>query len=190
MSLLLTAALALSSSAYYTSPTHPGRHYDCAKPGTVVEYENDQVVFLCGGLTETTTRSFWKGKVVHWQVADPSKLLVKSTGPLSQAEVDATALAQLQAPFYDSSEKRMVRIMGTGLALDAVTTLAFGFGGACHEAMPVPGLGLAVAGYSFMHTRRGARKSARYFTWSHDKLAYTAGATHAAAGLHNLFTCT
>jgi hypothetical protein len=187
---------AFASQSYATDPAHPGRHYDCSQPGTVVAYENDQVVFLCGGITEQVKHGFFKDKQVVWRVVDPSKLLAKSAPgeSLSTEQANAIVLAQLQAPFYDSSEKRMVHFLVGGIALDLVTTATLGYGsGTCSEAAPIashlPGLSLALNTAVAVHSYRGAKRSPRYFTWSKDRSAWGLGGAHAIAGVHNLLTC-
>jgi len=193
--LLAFAGSVSANSDYYTNPQHPGRHYDCNKPGVVVAYENSDVIILCGAITERVERHFFKDRMTYWAVVDPSKILVKSPEgvKLSPEEAATVALRQLQEPFYDSSEKRMVRFMGAGLALDLVTSVAGVSSGVCSEAGPIAGhvpyLSLVLAGYTFVHTRHGAMKSPRYFTWSKDKAAWAVGATHGIAGVHNLLTC-
>lgn len=193
--LLSTVAFA-GNTDYYTNPNSPGRHYSCdnAFEGKVA-YENDRVVFLCGGLVESKTKSFLRGEVTTWRAVDSSKLLVKSAEgvKLSGEQAAAVALDQLQTPFYDSAEKRHVRVLGAGLAMDAIGTAVGLGGGVCSEAGPIAGhlpvLSLAINGYYFYQTRKLAVATPRYFSTSKDFMPYVVGGSHALAGLHNLITC-
>jgi hypothetical protein len=191
---LVTLPAFAASQAYATDPLGAGRHWQPTPDG--VCYENDQVLFLCGGFSEVKTRSFWKGETTTWRVVDPSKLFAKAPvgGKLTTEQANAIILAQVQQPFYDRSERRQVRFLGAGLALDVVGTAAGISSGMCSEAGPIarhlPVLSVAINGYYFVHTRNLARATPRYFTTSKDRLPYVVGATHAVAGLHNLLTCT
>lgn len=201
LALAASSPMAHASDAYYTNPEHPSRHYDCARTGAVVAYENSDVIFLCGGLDVRTEKHFLRGDVVHWQVRDASKLLVKLPGAIpvdKQAEaqvfIDQLALAQLTEPFYDSAEKRQVRFLGAGLALDLLGTAAGLGGGVCSEVGPVashvPVLSVLISGGYFLHARHSAKRTPRFFTTSSQFAPYVIGAEHTVAGLHNLLTCT
>lgn len=201
--LLMIPSVSLASNKYYTDPTHPGRHYDCAK-GALVAYENNEVIIMCGAVHLRKERRIIKGTLEHWTIVNPKGVLVK--GPahdhctdvehnhpvLSQAEVDAIALGQFQTPFYDSSEKRMVRIKGFAIGADLITTVAGLSIGNCSEAGPlkrVPYLGLAIGVGDVFLTRHDAKKSPRFFTSSKDKLAWAPAITHSAAAVNNLVKC-
>ena len=193
---MTTIAALVLLTAYYTAPDHPGRHWDCSKPDAVVEYENDQVIILCGAITQTKVKrqSLRQGPYTRWEIVDPSGVLVKGEvgNTRTQAEIDAIALAQLQDPFYDSGEKKLVKWKWIALGADAVTT-AYGIRlGPCMEGglfRKVPGLGLLIAVDDVMRTRHQAKKSPRFFTVSRYKATWAPVATHGAAAVNNLFRC-
>jgi len=200
--LLLFAAPAFAGeSDYYTKADHPGRHYDCTKPledgsPAVVAYENDRIIVLCENFSYK--RVWPKGMralVEPWSWrwdADRSAFLVKGP-PMTQEEIDAVIFAQMGDPFYDSSERRMVKWNGWMLAADLLTT-AYGikFGG-CREANPImaqtPVLGAGLSLWQFMDTRARAKKTSRFFTASRDFEPWVPVATHGAAAVNNVIRC-
>lgn len=194
--LFFISSMAFAGDAYYTSPTHPGRHYDCTKPDTVVAYENDRVIYLCGGISEKITRrrGWLHGERVAWKVEDANKLLVKinSGESFTDEQLGHMAIAPLTDPFYDSSEKRMVHWQGAMLVADAATTVVGLNIGVCSEAglfrhVPVLGLGIAAGGW--YATRRLSMATPRYYSASSDGLAWLPVATHGIAAVHNLARC-
>lgn len=205
LALAASPTLAADNAAYHSDPASGGRHYDCSVPGTVIEYENSDVIWECGGLELVLEKRFPRETIAHWKIVDPSKMYVKSApsqvcvggtcvdvlGPgMPQELVNEITLAQLTEPFYSSGEKRKVRALGAGLALDLIGT-AVGLGGACSEAGLIagklPGLSLVINGGYFLHTRSAAKRTPRFFDT--DKTAYFPAATHAAAGISNLLKC-
>ncbi len=191
LSLLLFPTYAAAN--YYDDPKDAGRHWE-EKSGGVC-YENDEVFFMCGGLEITYEKRFPKETLVHWKVVDPNLLLAKSPEgvKLTGEEAATIVLKNLAEPFYDKQERRMVHILGGGLAIDAIGTAVGLGGGICSEAGPVAGhvpvLSLLINGWYFLDVRSGAKKSPRFFTHSKNKINYISGATHAVAGLHNILTC-
>lgn len=200
--LLLLSPLAFAGeSDYFTKADHPGRHYDCTKPledgsPAVVAYENDRIIILCETLTVERVWPEGMRALVeppHWEwTADRSSFLVKGE-PMTQEEIDAVIFDQMGAPFYDSSERRMVKWHGWMLAADLVTT-AYGikFGG-CREANPImaqaPVLGVGLSVWQFLDTRARAKKTPRFFTASRDFEPWVPVATHGAAAVNNVIRC-
>lgn len=205
--LFLLSPLAIAGDTdYYTKADHPGRHYDCKKPlddgsAPVVAYENNEIIVLCNTLTHQYVRpkgfkALFKPGRIEWQLNETGALV---KGPMNQpetrtqAELDAVVIANLSDPFYDSSEKRMVRWQGWMLAADLVTT-AYGikFGG-CREANPIfkhtPLLGVTFAVLTFVDTRNGAKRTSRFFTASREWEPWVPVATHGAAAAWNLSEC-
>lgn len=186
---------------YYTKADHPGQHYDCTKPlddGSmpVFAYENDKIFIACEGFTVKRVWPEGMAALVqpwHWEwTADRSAFLVKGD-PMTQEEIDAVIFDQMGAPFYDSSERRMVKWNGAMLAADLLTT-AYGikFGG-CREANPImaqaPVIGVGIAAWQFMDTRAKAKKTPRFFTASRDFEPWVPVATHGAAAVNNIVRC-
>lgn len=183
----LFAPLAHASEAYYTSPTHPGRHYAC-DPGVVVAYENDKVFVFCEGLVQTVTKK-WHGlsRVKYSAVLAPHTACKDVP---DDAECRELVRATLNDPFYDSSEKRAVRWKGAAIALDLVTTGIGLSAGTCQEGNPImkhaPVLGVGMVIWDFVATRKTAKLTPRYFSTSKDSALWAPAVSHGAAGLWNL----
>ena len=200
--LLLISPLAFAGeSDYYTRADHPGRHYDCTKPledgsNPVVAYENDKIIVLCENFSYKRVwpegfKKLYKPWTWRWD-GDRSAFLVKGP-PMTQEEIDAVIFEQMQSPFYDSSEKRMIRWHGAMLAADFLTT-AYGIKvGGCREANPImaqaPVLGVGYSFWQFMDARAKAKKTSRFFTASRDFEPWVPVATHGAAAAWNLSEC-
>lgn len=185
---------------YYTSTNHPGRWYDCNKPGKtregvefkrVVRYENSDFIMLCEGSDRKITqhRSFFKPQIVTVTIDDPNSALVKSPEgkPLTTDEATAVVIRNLHDPFYDSSEKKLVRWKGAMILADLITSGIASKAGVCHEINPLPPVvSVGIAAIDWVETRSSAKKSPRVFTVSHDALAWAPVATHGFAALNNL----
>lgn len=199
--LVTTSFATAKDTDYYTKADHPGQHYDCTKPlddGSmpVFAYENDKIFIACEGFTVKRVWPEGMAALVqpwHWEwTADRSAFLVKGD-PMTQEEIDAVIFDQMGAPFYDSSERRMVKWNGAMLAADLLTT-AYGikFGG-CREANPImaqaPVIGVGIAAWQFMDTRAKAKKTPRFFTASRDFEPWVPVATHGAAAVNNIVRC-
>lgn len=203
--LLMFSSFAQANDAdYYTKADHPGRHYDCTKPlddgsKPVVAYENDKIIILCEGFSYKMVRpKDWRILIEsgHWEWEGAWTSFLAKGPPdktMSHEEVVAVIDETMRAPFYDSSEKRMVKWNGAMLAADLVTT-AYGikFGG-CREANPImaqaPVIGVGLSLWQFMDTRAKAKNTPRFFTASRDFEPWVPVATHGAAALHNAIRC-
>lgn len=205
--LFLLSPLAIAGDTdYYTKPDHPGRHYDCSKPledgsPTVVAYENDQIIVLCEGFSYKLVRPKGLRALVdpgrwEWQIAEGHNAALVKSAPdvkLTDEQILVAIHANLSDPFYDSSEKRMIRWHGWMLAADYATTLAGIHFSTCREANPIfrhaPLIGVALNTWQFVSARNGAKRTSRFFTASRDWENWVPVATHGAAAAWNLSEC-
>lgn len=202
--LLLPLSALANDTDYYTKPDHPGRHYDCTKPTDtgeprVVAYENDRIIILCENFSyKRVWPKGWRRlvKPSHWEwTADGASFLVKSPAnvQLDPQQITAAIDSQMREPFYDSSERRMIRWQGITLAADFVTT-AYGIKvKGCKEKNPIfaqaPVIGVAYSTWLFLTYRANVKKTPRFFTGSREFEPWVPVASHGAAAASNLFNC-